>query len=161
MSRLPLYFDLIRWNRPFAPEVIVLERPVWQAVEGERPSLRQRMSQIHSRSSGETMGRGMLFGLLAAGALWIVYLGSASIWGLVSHEWLPLGFNLWVLWPAALWCVAALMAVIRFVNYLDVRIRQEGWEIELLLRSEGQLLEESQLGDASVSVSAVAEESVV
>jgi hypothetical protein len=32
------------------------------------------------------------------------------------------------------------MAVFRFLNYLDSRIRLEGWEIELRLRAEAERL---------------------
>ena len=38
--------------------------------------------------------------------------------------------------PAALWLIAGYMAVVRFLNYLDLRIRHEGWEVELRLRAE-------------------------
>ncbi len=30
--------------------------------------------------------------------------------------------------PAAMWIVAGYYAVVRFLSYLDLRIRREGWE---------------------------------
>ena len=36
--------------------------------------------------------------------------------------------------------VVAFMAVVRFLSYLDLRIRHEGWEVELLMRAEAQRL---------------------
>jgi hypothetical protein len=42
----------------------------------------------------------------------------------------------WLFFPLALWIVGGWMAVVRFVGYLDLRIRREGWEVELLMRAE-------------------------
>jgi hypothetical protein len=38
--------------------------------------------------------------------------------------------------PLALWMVIGLMTVARYLSYLDLRIRREGWEIELKMRAE-------------------------
>jgi hypothetical protein len=32
--------------------------------------------------------------------------------------------------------VVAFFAIVRFLSYLDLRIRHEGWEVELLMRAE-------------------------
>jgi len=45
-------------------------------------------------------------------------------------------FKLQIVYPACLWLVVAFMAVVRFLSYLDLRIRHEGWEVELLMRAE-------------------------
>ena len=42
--------------------------------------------------------------------------------------------------PLAYWLVIGFFAVARFLSYLDVRIRREGWEIELTLRAEAARL---------------------
>ena len=46
-------------------------------------------------------------------------------------------------WIAALWIIAGYAAVVRFLSYIDIRIRQEGWAVELRVRAEGQLLVDS------------------
>ncbi|MCA9262318.1 MAG: hypothetical protein KDA60_00655, partial [Planctomycetales bacterium] len=56
-------------------------------------------------------------------------------WGMLlmtwdSHRWL-----LHILFPLSLWVVASYVAIVRFLSYLDLRIRREGWELELMLRS--------------------------
>ena len=133
---------LLRWLRPFVPEVIVLERPSWRSSGGAQPSFSERLHEIHLRSGAETAGRGLIFALSAGAATWILFGGLATLYGLLIHRWMPEGWTLTVIWPATLWCVAAWMTVLRFVNYLDVRIRQEGWEVELALRAEGERLAE-------------------
>ncbi len=46
-------------------------------------------------------------------------------------------------WALAMWIVATFTAVVRFLGYLDLRIRFEGWEVELRMRAEGSRLAES------------------
>jgi len=41
-----------------------------------------------------------------------------------------------------MWTTAGYLAVVRFLAYLDLRIRQEGWEVELRMRAEGTRLME-------------------
>lgn len=45
-------------------------------------------------------------------------------------------------WTAhlSLWLVFGYFAVVRYLSYLDCRIRREGWEVELQLRAEGAKL---------------------
>jgi hypothetical protein len=40
----------------------------------------------------------------------------------------------------ALWSVLGYFTVVRYLSYLDLRIRTEGWEVELLMRAEGERL---------------------
>lgn len=43
----------------------------------------------------------------------------------------------------ATWLVVAYLAVVRFLSYIDLRTRREGWEIDLALRRAAQRLEPS------------------
>ncbi|HXT57762.1 MAG TPA: hypothetical protein VN699_03965, partial [Pirellulales bacterium] len=40
----------------------------------------------------------------------------------------------------AIWLVVGYFAVVRFLSYLDLRIRTEGWEVELIMRAEAARL---------------------
>ena len=66
-----------------------------------------------------------------------------SIWyvaGLFTHHW-DFGDTLYVVYvPAAMWIVASFFAVARYLSYLDMRIRREGWEVELQIRAEADRL---------------------
>jgi hypothetical protein len=42
--------------------------------------------------------------------------------------------------PVVLWIVGGYMTVVRFLGYLDLRIRREGWEVELTMRAEAARL---------------------
>ena len=42
--------------------------------------------------------------------------------------------------PIAVWLVVGFFTVVRFLSYLDLRIRREGWEVELSPRAEAARL---------------------
>ena len=67
------------------------------------------------------------------GSLWF-------FWGMMLFDWNwgPIMFH--VCYPLSLWLVAAYFAVVRFMCYLDLRIRREGWEVELVMRAAGNQL---------------------
>ena len=48
---------------------------------------------------------------------------------------------LYIAVPTALWTSALFVSLARYLNYLDQRIRYEGWEVELKLRVEGRRLQ--------------------
>ncbi len=41
-----------------------------------------------------------------------------------------------IFYPLALWLTVSYFTVVRFLGYLDLRIRREGWEVELMMRAE-------------------------
>ena len=56
--------------------------------------------------------------------------------GVFFNDWWPGPTMLLTIFPLSMWIVAGFMTVARFLSYLDLRIRHEGWEVELLLRAE-------------------------
>ena len=107
-----------------------------------------RAKHLHSSSSGELFSRAMLssliaiplFGCVLGILLCVDYLFDIS----VSFGSLPAVIYM----PIAAWLVAGVLAVSRFLSYIDIRIRQEGWDVELQLRAEAIKLQ--QLGEVGV-----------
>ena len=65
--------------------------------------------------------------------------------GVFLNDWKQWPTTVHVVYPFALWMVALYFTVVRFLSYLDLRIRQEGWEVELKVRAaaarwEGQFV---------------------
>jgi hypothetical protein len=80
----------------------------------------------------------MLIGLPLFFSAWF------SIWflgGLLADDWQWGGIVYTLYYPLALWLVMGFFAVVRFLGYLDLRIRREGWEVELMMRAEAARLE--------------------
>lgn len=124
----------------FLNEVILLERGRW------RQALR-RSSTLCEPRGGDLLGQALaqfFFGALFVLAFWA---GSGALMqALFTSEltWDPTWNDL--VGPRfhfAVWVAIEFFGIARFFNYIDQRIRLEGWEVELRLRSVGRALEDS------------------
>jgi len=127
-------------RHPYLNEIILLERNPRRAGNSKRLTTSQRATRVHERSASELIGRwlGALFvgGLLLLAvwlALWVVASQLAGQW---QSQYVAVVYFL----PFSLWLVVGFFTVVRFLCYLDSRIRREGWEVELALRAEGARL---------------------
>ncbi len=146
---------LIRMARPYSVEIMLLERtpvrvPADVAVRsarhaaavdpGSRVSYSRRSKNLHTFASNMILGRSMA-GAVILGALTLsVY---AMLMFLDQTLGLGLGGNTWarqLFWVVALWTTVGVSGVIRFLSYIDLRVRQEGWDAELKLRAEAAKL---------------------
>ena len=87
-----------------------------------------------------------LAGILLTGLVWgtMVLLQGIFILPGVSFESLDIGPGLMLFGlPLALWITAMYLTVVRFLSYLDLRIRYEGWEVELRMRAEANRMAEA------------------
>ena len=128
------------WTMPYVGELILLERnPLFRGKQN-RLTTNRRSRNLHSNNGGELLGRWVLAtgtGLILTLALGVgieVLLSQFTSWEIASTV------THLVIFPLALWVVVGWMAVVRFLSYLDMRIRREGWEVELLMRAEAQRL---------------------
>ncbi len=133
---------LFRAWRPFVSEILLLEKtPVRKEKEGQM-QFSKRSSDLHR---GDVVA-GFVLGSLIAVALNTMLAGLMfhidKTIGLLGTLDLPIQY---LYWPIASWLVASYMAVFRFMFYINTRIAQEGWEVDLKIRAEGQKLERSLL----------------
>lgn len=128
------------WMSPYMSELILLERNPLFAGKAKRLTTMRRSRNLHGSNGGELFGRWIL--ATAAGVVLLLALcvgGENLLVQLTNWEITPT-FRHLVLYPAALWMVVTWMAVVRFLSYLDLRIRREGWEVELQMRAEAHRL---------------------
>lgn len=128
------------WLSPYLNEIILLEKnPLRPKLQrGVTTSIRSGL--LHGASRGMLFGRwlgSLLCGIVMAFAL---YLALWTILSKLAGHWLSDKVAYLFLWPIALWSVIGFFAVVRFLAYLDLRIRHEGWEVELLMRAEAARL---------------------
>lgn len=142
-------------SRPYANEVILLERnPMFGRHSGQMTTGR-RIRRLHAGFGGEIVSR-WVSGLLLGSVLLV---SLAASWELLQNQFIrPIDPEVHtmvpavtvVLWQIELWLVLGFFAVVRYLCYLDLRIRREGWEVELLVRAEEVRLKrrlESRLGE--------------
>jgi hypothetical protein len=137
----------VRSVRPFAPEMLILERSPLRTNSSKSTSpglvYKKRSKWLHGPFSGELLRRSIATSVVA---LFLIVS--------LSFGWLfcaSIFFNspIWDWWmdfflfPLTLWIVALWSTVVRFLSYLDARTRLEGWELELRLRAEGDRIREA------------------
>jgi hypothetical protein len=126
---------------PYLSEVILLERnPFFRRRRGAMTTWR-RLQVLHQGASGDLFARWA--GSLATGGILFVSLGlTFTILGaMLLNEWEWEGPVYFVFYPLALWLTIGFFTITRYLGYLDLRIRREGWEVELLMRAESARLE--------------------
>lgn len=144
LSLLVVVIALVRMVRPFISEIVLLERNPIRQTTSNPITIRKRSNSLHGPSGGELIGRCFLvFPALVAATVSLVF----SLWfvqGILMNEWVWNWFLVRVQIPLAMWMVVVFATVFRFLNYLDIRIRREGWEVELKVQAaateyEGQV----------------------
>ncbi len=145
LPMLALYALVFRTLRPFINEIVLLEKNPLIATAEKPMSVRRRSDALHGPSIAELLIQaclGLLVGLLLTAA---VVIGSSYLVVMLFNTETSSPLITLVVYPLALWAVAGFFTVVRFLSYLDLRIRREGWEVELLIRAEARRLAESPL----------------
>lgn len=137
-----VYFGVMAWmliaraGRPFLPEVILLEQCPTRSKNPNVVTLHRRMRILHKPMAGELTAR--MFNVAVAATLGVLALFYTFCFlrGIALGQWNQDSFSYLVLFPASLWLIAIVSVYYRLLNYLDTRIRLEGWEVELAVRAE-------------------------
>lgn len=125
---------------PYLNEIIVLERNPFFSRKSKPNSTMRRASALHRHSFGELLLRWLtagVYGILLSSLLFM------AIW--LTKFWTTGNFDLsrlnyLLMLEFSTWTTACYFMVARFLCYLDLRIRREGWEVELKMRAEGARL---------------------
>jgi hypothetical protein len=124
------------WLSPYLNEIILLEKNPLRAriPRGVTTSIRSGM--LHGASRSMLFGRWLVSVMCGTVMAFALFFALWSILSKLAGHWLSDEVAYLVLWPIALWSVIGFFTVVRFLAYLDLRIRHEGWEVELLMRAE-------------------------
>ncbi len=126
---------LFRAVRPFVNEIILLEKNPIRSRDPATMTVRRRSAALHRPSRGELIPHWLVFALTA---IVLTICLAAGFWfcsGAISNQWRWNSLMVELFIPLSMWLVVMFMAVVRFLNYLDLRIRREGWEVELKVRA--------------------------
>ncbi|WP_153558390.1 hypothetical protein [Roseimaritima sediminicola] len=147
LTVIVLWAATIRSLRPFMPEILLLERCPVLARHADRTggiSASRRSGLLHGPISGDLMGRYLMTAAIIGALALAFFYGIMAVRGFLTTQWnwtIQFGSfrfaDVQLLWiPLALWIAAGLATFMRFLGYLDARIRLEGWEVELAVRAE-------------------------
>ncbi len=133
----------IRAFRPFAPELLVLERsPLFSRKKwGDGvTTFGSRSRWFHRAISGELFGRYLAMTFAMLSLLASLTLSELAIGGIFFGTWTWGWWMDWILFPLNVWLIALWSCIFRLLSYLDCRTRLEGWELELRLKAEAARL---------------------
>ena len=126
---------LIRALRPFVTEIVLLERNPLSSRDRRVLTVGRRSAALHNPSTGDLFGRwiggSLIAVLMAVSVLFTLWF----LTGITLNDWSWGPVMLYVFFPLSMWIVAGYFGVVRFLSYLDLRIRREGWEVELRMRA--------------------------
>jgi hypothetical protein len=131
--------SIVRSVRPYIVEIILLERnPLFSKKTGM--TVGQRSSLLHGPSAGDLFAWFLGSALIAILLSLMILTSTYTLCGALIGQWDVSPLKVYVLYPLVLWHVAGFFAVAGFLGYLNLRIRHEGWEVELLMKAEGARL---------------------
>ena len=127
---------------PYLNEIILLERNSLFRGNRSKMTTMRRSSALQSASMGELFGRWLIGIIFATGWVVVVLLAlwALKLWTAGNLEISRLTFLIYL--EIALWSAVCYFTVVRFLSYLDLRIRREGWEVELRMRAEAARMAE-------------------
>ncbi|MFP6674854.1 MAG: hypothetical protein VB878_07225 [Pirellulaceae bacterium] len=141
MGTACLVVAVTRIGRPFLPEIIILEKNPFRTTEPDTITVVRRNRELHSLNSGELVVRWATTSLVCLTLFSSIYFTLLFLQGMFFNLWTQNSiFMLYIAIPTALWTSALFVSLARYLNYLDQRIRYEGWEVELKLKAEGRRL---------------------
>ena len=132
---------LVRAMRPFLCEIILLERNPMHARDKQTLTIRRRSVALHGPHTGDLIARWIVTATITVALVFAII---CTVWcaqGALFFSWNLSSAFLRLVIPGTMWGVAVFMHVVRFLTYLDTRIRREGWEVELVVRAAGARLE--------------------
>lgn len=138
ITMIGLLLPYLSW--PYMNEVILLERNPLIGRRGGPVGVLRRSRNLHKGAGADLFGPWVIASASYV-LLWAALLGGvATLAPQLTGQSLGTTTVMCFLAPACAWLVLGYGAVVRFLAYLDLRIRREGWEVELSLRAEGARL---------------------
>jgi hypothetical protein len=125
---------------PYLNEIILLERnPLFRRKPGVLTTF-GRSSNLHTANSGELFSRWLISSLV--GGCWgaVLWLSVWMVRGMLTNNWYFDRPMYTIYLQMVVWFMLGFFTVVRYLSYLDFRIKSEGWEVELRMRAEAARL---------------------
>jgi hypothetical protein len=140
LTLLLLAVLLRRVTAPFLNEIVLLERNPLRARDPQAMTARKRSHMLHASQPGNLFNFALITSCVAILLTTAMFGTLLCAKGIFLDDW-TLGPGMFVVGaPLSLWATAGFLAIVHFLAYLDLRISNEGWEVELRMRAEGNRL---------------------
>lgn len=136
LSGLMFVALIVRGRTPYMSEILLLEEAPRKSESPKVQTYSSRSSNLLGAPGSDYFVKFSLAAMAAVGLSLAVYESFClldAVLGLQSIANSNLNF---LYWQLSLWLVTAIVAVNRFLSYIDLRIRTEGWAVRLRLMAE-------------------------
>lgn len=135
-----LLFVFFKLRNPYLNEIVLLERNPWR--KGNSPlNTAKRSRHLHSGASAWVTPVVVQGWVVAVAGYYLLSLGAFFVLSILAGGLERSPLFLLVHSQTIMWLLAVYFSVVRFLGYLDLRIRREGWEVELVLRDAARHLQ--------------------
>ncbi|QDU29201.1 hypothetical protein ETAA8_43080 [Anatilimnocola aggregata] len=135
----------VRAFRPYINEIILLEKNPLRSNNPQVLTIGKRSAHLHGPYGSDLFVRWLGTLLISLALVAMIGVSTLTLQSVLFSN-SELNWLLVYIWyPAVLWTVVSLISLVRFLDYLDLRIRHEGWEVELLMKAEALRLKPNPL----------------
>ncbi|MDA1179926.1 MAG: hypothetical protein O2931_14140, partial [Planctomycetota bacterium] len=134
LSIMTFFVAIVRGLRPFVNELVLLERCTLRSrANSENSTVSHRNRSLHASNSGTIAWRSFISIPAAILLLHIVNSSGSYVMSQMVGRQIANPYILAIWMSLCFWFVAVIFSIVRFLNYLDIRIRNEGWDVQLLV----------------------------
>jgi len=127
---------IVRSRTPYLSEILLLEEAPRKSDSASVQSYSARSANLLTAPGADFFVKFTMALLVGVGLSLAIYESFClldQVLGLQSNSSKNIDF---IYWQISLWIAAAIVAVNRFLSYIDLRIRTEGWAVRLRLMAE-------------------------
>jgi hypothetical protein len=129
-----------RATAPYLNEILLLEKNPLQAADPHAMTVRRRSRVLHGSNPSSLLNQAFFVAALAVLLTLAMFGTLLCVKGVLLDDWAVSVHTFVVGASLSMWSVVGFLTVVRFLAYIDLRIRHEGWEVELRMRAEGSRL---------------------
>ncbi len=134
---------IVRGRTPYMSEILLLEEAPRKSSSPKIQTYSSRSSNLLGAPGADYFVKFSLAALAGVGLSLAVYESFCLLDQVLGLQSIASANLNYLYWQLSLWLVAAVIAVNRFLCYIDIRIRTEGWAVRLRLMAEERRLNES------------------
>jgi hypothetical protein len=129
---------LVRSATPYMNEVVLLEKAPRKSDSESQLSYSVRSALLRAAPGADFFGKLLASLLVGAFLIFAIYETLCFVDQILNLQSLASQNLNYIYWQFSIWIAASVIAVNRFLSYIDLRIRTEGWAVRLRLIAENK-----------------------
>ena len=127
---------VLRGRTPYLSEILLLEEAPRKSASPKVQTYSSRTKNLRSAPGSDFFVKFSLSAMIGTFFALAIYESFCLLDGVLGLQSIANSNLNFIYWQLSLWIAAAVVAVNRFLSYIDLRIRTEGWTVRLRLMAE-------------------------